>query len=453
MLNNRCYLLAAILCCYTGQTESEEEEFLFRFEHCLPQTGKRKAQRLPAGATTVLRVDAKGNPIEGRQKEIFDLRGNLDDMWVVKESEHLPGSLGVFAKKTIPYDPTRQGIEFLKHILPMPGVMMTNDAAEQANREFACPTGLTMKGFPLNKPINFAHNLKTTKGGTKKLAVDPEQWTLLADPMSRAAIINSAAPTFATPAHLRGNDAQIERTNCEYLSMNLQTRKNQDNYMITGSGRDASGKRRNYTNYAIHVQLTKRIEKGKELLINYGSSFGEGDHLPACEHCQIKLNDEDWTNIGAVRQVYESRDVDPSIYHTFQCTYTDGEEHRCDTVIHTGCAPAHANSETWRCEVHPKEQPAAAAASASNAHDKEEKELDGEYYEEEDAPAASEQEGEGQQEEGEGQQYAPAAASNEQEEREEDGQQPDAAEEEGPSAMTDQMADLRDLMFKVNLRK
>ena len=82
-------------------TEEQSFEFKDRFNLCLPPVAeKRRVQRSPAGVTSILQV----NNEDGSK---FDLRANLKKLWRVGESRHVPGTLGVFARKAIPLDESR----------------------------------------------------------------------------------------------------------------------------------------------------------------------------------------------------------------------------------------------------------------------------------------------------------------------------------------------------------
>jgi len=135
----------------------------------------------------------------------------LSELWIVKQSRHFPSSLGVFARdgRRILYRGDAGSQDLMRQILPMQSVMMTEDAAAVAHKEFACPTGISMSQLPQGKIIKFTH-------GRPIKEVTPRMWTLLADPTCRAAIINSAA--FADKDDTE--DMQKIRVNCEYTSGN-----------------------------------------------------------------------------------------------------------------------------------------------------------------------------------------------------------------------------------------
>jgi hypothetical protein len=351
----------------TTLTPPQRADFRRRFYKALPQGPQGQQSRKPAGFTTELRVDLKGKRIEPHDKitKEFNLRQNLKDTWEVKPSEHLPGSLGVFAKKDIPLNHQRTGLDLLMHLIPMPGLIMTSDAANVANREFECPT--QMAKADLSSKDSFAHKIKVPwKDGLLTLPA-PDSFTLIGDPMCRGAIINSAAHTHATPEVERTLESQNARTNCQYAQMNVDWYRSQKAPVLKQWFLARNTGIETHTNYAVHVRLIKDIKKGDELLINYGGSFFEGDHASGCERCQLKFDEREADE--ELLQMYGATED----RRRQTCIYKDEEGTECSNWVHRGC------SQEWvgqHCSVHSAARGAAAAAASAGRKEAEAPDLD-----------------------------------------------------------------------------
>jgi len=288
----------------------------------------KQALLLPTNKT--LRKPA--GPTEGFTRMQLEVP-ELSKLWIVKQSRHFPSSLGVFARRKIVHDKAAVGVNLMRQILPMQGVMLTEDAAAVAHKEFACPTAISMSQLPAEKVVKLNH-------GNPLKIVTPKMWTLMADPTCRAAIINSAAS-----ADIQDTEAkQWSRINCDYASVNSinyseDQRRTIKQFTHRGAADDGREKQ-TFSNYAIHVRLTRDIEADEELLLNYGSTFESSeDSLPTCEECQTRYTEES-VNLP-LHPALEV--VLPEAWRFVKCA-CEG----CSHVIHRGCKQA----GKWRCNMH-----------------------------------------------------------------------------------------------------
>jgi hypothetical protein len=99
--------------------------------------------------------------------------------------------------------------------------------------------------------------------------------------------------------------------------------------------------RLNFSNYAIHVRITRDIKKGEELLINYGSDFNVVPNRVACWFCQLKFTEHD-----------EEEKIIPKTYSAQNWTRQFCTAKDCFNFVHAGCSTKVYLPDGWTCNLH-----------------------------------------------------------------------------------------------------